>query len=322
MSLFEERSVDVTDMLGRRLRLTPASAIRIRPVRWAWEDRMPAGALTLIPGREGVGKSLFLVWLTARVTRGELPGIHQGTPKPVIYAATEDSWEYTIAPRLVAAGADMDFVFRVEVVEDDDAVVPLTLPVDCGRLTAEIQRIGAAMLALDPLMSVIAPGIDTHRDRELRTALEPLVGLGDATGCAIAGLAHFNKSASSDPMNLITGSRAFGSVTRAVLAAARDPDREDDSYVLSQEKNNLGRLGLPSLSYVIDGAVVDSQEGPAHVSGGCGSPGSPTGASATSSPTAATPRSGPSGTAPPSSSATTSPARAARLPRARSSRPA
>lgn len=76
----------------RRLRLTPASAIRVRPVHWVWQDRMPSGALTLIPGREGIGKSLTLVWLTAQLTRGTLPGIHLGTPRPVFYAATEDSW--------------------------------------------------------------------------------------------------------------------------------------------------------------------------------------------------------------------------------------
>lgn len=250
---------------GRRLRLTPASAIRMRPVRWAWQDRMPAGHITLVPGREGIGKSLLLAWLTARVTRGELPGVHYGTPRPVFYAATEDSWAHTIAPRLLAAGADLAAVFRVEVVEADAMLAPLTLPRDCEVLTDEITRLGVAMLALDPLMSVIAAGIDTHRDRELRTALEPLARLADRTGCAVVGLAHFNKSASSDVSNLITGSRAFSSVTRSVVAVARDTDDDEGACVLSQAKNNLGRLDLPSLRYVIDTATVDTDEGPAHV---------------------------------------------------------
>jgi hypothetical protein len=34
---------------SRRIRLTPASLIKPRPVRWAWTDRIPAGELTLTP---------------------------------------------------------------------------------------------------------------------------------------------------------------------------------------------------------------------------------------------------------------------------------
>jgi 5S rRNA maturation endonuclease (ribonuclease M5) len=249
----------------RRLRLTPASEIKPRPVRWTWEARIPAGEVTLIPGREGIGKSLLEVWLAANLTRGTLPGLHHGTPKPVLYAASEDSWERTIVPRLIAAGADLDMVYRVEVEEDDGLVVPLTLPVDCARLEWDIGRLGAAMLALDPLMSTIAAGIDTHKDRELRLALEPLGQVADRTGCSVVGLAHFNKSSSTDVLNLVTGSRAFTAVLRAVIAVARDPDAEDDSCVVSQEKNNLGRLSLPNLRYVIDEAVVPTDEGPAKV---------------------------------------------------------
>jgi RecA-family ATPase len=252
------------DYEERRIRLTPASDIRMRPVRWVWQDRMPTGAITLIPGREGIGKSLVLVWLTARLTRGELPGIWHGTPKPVMYAATEDSWAQTVAPRLAASGADLHKVYRVDVVVDDGALDCLTLPRDCGALGREIKEVGAALLALDPLMSTIAAGIDTHRDRELRTALEPLAAMADDTGIAVAGLAHFNKSSGTDALNLITGSRAFSATARAVFSMVRDPENEN-SCVLSQSKNNLGRLDLPSLTYAIEEAKVDTDEGPALV---------------------------------------------------------
>jgi GNAT superfamily N-acetyltransferase/5S rRNA maturation endonuclease (ribonuclease M5) len=261
----ESRSADADKApTWRRLKLTPASKIPPKPVRWTWEGRIPAGAVTLIPGREGIGKSLLEVWLTARLTRGELPGVHHGTPKPVFYAATEDSWERTIVGRLTAAGADLDLVYRVEV-EEDDLVAPLTLPVDCVALAEEIRGRGVAMLALDPLMSAIASGIDTHKDRELRLALEPLADVADTTSCAVVGLAHFNKSASTDVLNLVTGSRAFTAVLRSVIAVARDPDDDAGTCVLSQAKNNLGRLDLPSLQYVITSAEIPTAEGPAQV---------------------------------------------------------
>ena len=249
----------------RQVRLTPASTIRPRPVRWVWEQRVPAGALTLLPGREGIGKSLALVWMTAAITRGELPGIHHGTPRPVIYAASEDSWSHTVVPRLIAAKANLDMVFRVDVHTEADRVSPLTLPTDVQDLAEIMKANGVALLALDPLMSVLHAGIDTHRDRELRTALDPLSAMADTTGAAVVGLAHFNKSASSDALNLITGSRAFSAVSRAVISVAKDPDDDAGACVMSQSKNNLGRLDLPHLRYVVRSATVDTEEGPAEV---------------------------------------------------------
>jgi hypothetical protein len=90
---------------GRTLHL---SDIKVRPVRWLWQDRMPLGALTPVGGREGIGKTLCCYTLAADITRGRLAGTYQHIPRSVIVAATEDSWEHTIVPRLMAAGANLD----------------------------------------------------------------------------------------------------------------------------------------------------------------------------------------------------------------------
>jgi hypothetical protein len=250
----------------RRLKLTRAADIPAKPVRWGWQDRMPAGHMSLIPGREGIGKILFQIWLTAQVTRGTLPGAYFGKPRPVFYCATEDSWQHTIVPRLIAAGADLAQVYRVEVENIElGRAIQLSMPRDCDLLAAEIRRLGVAMVALDPLMSVIDQAVDTNNDHELRTVLEPLGRLADDTGCMIVGLAHFNKSADGDPLNLVTGSRAFTAYVRAVIAIARDPEADDGGCVISQIKNNLGRLDLPNLTYVIRPAIVETTEGDAQV---------------------------------------------------------
>jgi hypothetical protein len=247
---------------GRHVRLTPASLIEMRPVHWLWSDRIPAGEIALVPGREGIGKSLFLAWLCAQVTRGTLPGEMSGKPAPVIYAATEDSWSSTIAPRLWAAGADLHMVYRVDVETPDGAAGYLTLPADCEALGHEIERLGVALLAADPLLSLIGAGIDTHRDRDVRTALEPLARMGDRTGCAVVGLAHFNKSSATDSLNLIGGSRAFSAVCRAALPMARDTEADDGTCIMSMPKSTHG-ANAPSLRYRIDTAEVPTAEGPA-----------------------------------------------------------
>ena len=50
-----------------------------------------------------------------------------GHPRAVLVCATEDSWEHTIVPRLIAADADLTFVYRVEV-EANTVHVGLSLP--------------------------------------------------------------------------------------------------------------------------------------------------------------------------------------------------
>lgn len=236
----------------------------MRAVRWTWHERIPGGALSLVPGREGIGKSQLACWLTAQVTNGTLPGSLHGQPRSVIYAATEDSWAHTVVPRLAAAGANLDAVFRVDVAVGD-LELGLTLPFDCEALGEVVTELGAGIVVLDPLLSTIADSIDTHKDRQLRRALEPLVRMADDTGCAVVGLAHFSKAGGSDPLTLITGSRAFAAVARAVLAVARDDDNDDGSCVISQAKNNLGRTDLPSLRYRIESAAVDTEDGPSEV---------------------------------------------------------
>lgn len=249
----------------RRIRLTPASSIRPRPVRWTWDLRLPVGEVALTPGRGGIGKSTFHAWALAHLTLGTLPGTHYGQPRPGFIAATEDSWSRTIVPRLIAAGADLDLVYRVDVVTETDGEVSISLPRDMAQLEAEIERLGAVLLSVDPLLGVVSGVLDTHKDADVRQALTPLARLADRTGCTVVGNAHFNKSSGSDPMSLVMGSAAFGNVARAALGFARDTEAEDGSCVISQVKNNLGRVDLPSLRYTIEESFIDTEEGPASV---------------------------------------------------------
>lgn len=260
----------------RRVVLTPASSIQLRAPRWLWDTappgalggqaagRIPAGALTIGAGRAGIGKSQHAAWLAAHVTRGTLPGCHYGRARSVIYAAAEDSWAMTIAPRLVAAGADLGRVYRIEVADDDNPHARLTLPTDTHLLEQAIRAHDVALMVMDPLLSLVDATVNDYRAREVRDALEPLLPIADRTGCALFGLAHFTKAAGNDPLLLIAGSGAFGQLVRAGIGYARDED--SGGYVLSTIKSNLGREDLDSLAYRIEPAEVDTADGPAWVS--------------------------------------------------------
>ncbi len=248
----------------RRVALTAASSIKVRPVRWLWEGRAALGALTLCAGREGIGKSTVAYTLAAAVTRGDLDGHHRGTPKSVLVAATEDSWSMTIVPRLMAAGADLARVFRIDVHTHDRDVPGLSLPKDIAALEGHIREQEVALILLDPLMSRLDGALDTHKDSEVRRALEPLTNLADRSGAGIIGLIHVNKGYSNDPVNLIMGSRAFTAVARSVVFVMTDPD-DQSTRLVGVPKNNLGRTDLPTLTFTVEGCkVADTDEGPVY----------------------------------------------------------
>lgn len=158
---------------GRKLVTTTAADITPKRVAWLWDGRMALGTLSLIAGREGLGKSTIAYTLAAQVTNGTMEGEYLGSPKPVIVCATEDSWEHTIVPRLMAAGADLELVHNVGA-QADGYTTGLDLPEDVEALEVLVTDIGAVMLILDPLLSRLNSGLDTHKDSEVRSALEPL----------------------------------------------------------------------------------------------------------------------------------------------------
>lgn len=254
-----------TDLPLRRARITWATDIEPEPVVWAWEEgdrgRIPSGSLSIAAGREGTGKSSFGIWLAAKITRGELPGKFHGTPRRVFYIAVEDSWKYTLVPRLMAAGADLSMVGRFDVVTIDEEEVTLSLPADNKLLEREVAHHNVALVVLDPLMSVVSDRLDTHRTREVRVALDPLAKMADRTGAIFLGIAHFNKASGTDAASLLSGSHAFRDVPRTIFGFARDDSDESGGRVMTQVKNSLGRDDLPSLSYVIEGTDVFTPKG-------------------------------------------------------------
>jgi RecA-family ATPase len=259
----------------RYLKVVRASEIGIEATCWTWEDDagkwLPQGEISLIAGREGVGKSTVIADLVAKITRGMLPGEHFGTPKHVIICATEDSWKQTINPRLVAAGADLSKVIRVDAYTPEGLEGVLQLPEDIEEVRRIVAEDDVVLIVLDPLMSTLSSKLNPHVDAEVRRGLEPLSRLAHTADLAVIGLIHENKSSAADLLTRIMGSRAFSAVVRAVLYCANreleDEDTQPDEFgerpphparqfVLGQAKSNLGRMVPYAIRYTIEGKEV------------------------------------------------------------------
>ena len=224
---------DADDDTKSVLKVTRASAIPIRAVKWLWDHRLQVGTLSLLAGREGIGKSLVMYTALADITRGRLPGVMVGTPRNVLVAATEDGWEQTIVPRLMAAGADLDRVFRL------DHAGELVFPRDVHKLEKTIEAYEVVATVCDPIMSRIDKELNTHTDQQTRQALEPLGDVANKTRSCITGLIHVNKGVQTDPVSMIMGSRAFPAVARTVLFCAVHPENEKQR-VFGRVKGNDG----------------------------------------------------------------------------------
>lgn len=247
-----------------RLKLQPVSAIELKRRTWLWTNRVPLGELTLWVGHAGIGKSQAAVWLASQVSCGTLPGELHGTPSPVLYYGSEDAWSYTLAPRFVAAGADLDRVYRMyaETPTGEDGSV--SLAADLDELRDAVKGSGARLVVLDALLSTMQ-GDDLAKQGTVRRYLEPLSRMAQELNIAVIGVAHFRKSGGADPLLLISGSAEFGQVVRSAIGFARDHDDETGGCVMSLIKTNIAPMDVPSISYRIEPAEVQTADGPTDV---------------------------------------------------------
>ena len=242
--------------------LLTAADIRPEKVEWFYAGRVPLGALTLLVGPPGLGKTTFACELGARGSRGQL----EGDAADVIFISAEDSLANTLVPRFTAAGADLGRVRFMKIREADGLEGGLTLPDDIAKLQHAVETTGANLIVLDPVVAHLSGNIDSHKDLSVRRALAPLAALAESTGAAIIGIGHLNKSPGTDVVTRVGGSVAFTAAARSVLLLDSDPTAAEDSpeRLLIHGKTNLGppavavRLKVETRTITTEGEEIET----------------------------------------------------------------
>lgn len=248
---------------GRRLRVTLGSDVRIERIRWVVPEWIPAASLVLLAGREGLGKSTMAAALCAQITTGRLDGGEwSGTPRNVVYLHSEDSRAHTVAPRLIAAGADMKRVLFLDVVTELTTEGQLILPADTAALDRLVIEHDVSAIVLDAATSSMSSELSGKDDRQVRQFLEPLAQLAARRDCVVLGLCHFGKRDGADTGKLILGSIAWSQVARSVLSVAKDDDT--GTLLVTNTKANLATR-TRTMEATIDSAVVTTDDGDAEV---------------------------------------------------------
>lgn len=242
-----------------------ASDVKIEPVEWLWPDRIAQGKATVIAGHPGGGKSQVTCDITARVTTGARWPVEGGRARAgsVLMLSAEDSVADTIAPRLMAAGADLNRVHIVEHVEDAKGEHGFDLIADAKHLDAKLARLrDVRLVVVDPITAYAGVAkMDWNSAGDVRGFLKPLTELAERRKVAVVIVQHMRKDTSAHNAQMaVSGSVGLVAAARAVWTVTKDPDDEDRMLFLAA-KSNLAKVSGRGLAYSIESATVEGKGG-------------------------------------------------------------
>lgn len=214
-----------------------------------WEGYI--AGVTVIAGKEKLGKSLIAADIAARVSRGDVmpDGTPSGPPGSVVFISLEDDLHASVVRRLSAAGGDCAAIWNLSEVEDDDGRIgEFSLPEHEDELYAVIDEIGdVRMIVIDPLSDVASCSLTNARTVRQKL-MRPLRVMHRYTGASIVLIHHVTKDGD------IAGSPVITAAPRTTLIVR--PDETNPAVrVLSVHSTN--GLDMPDLRYCITGPKLE-----------------------------------------------------------------
>lgn len=213
--------------------LTCLASIEPKKMEWLWHPYIPAGAMTIIQGDPGCGKTYLATWLSKLITTGGwMPGSTKVQPGSVIFQSMEDGLAEGLVPRLITAGCDMSKIHAF-----DESDQPLQVQ-DLARIEAAFKAIpDLKMFVVDPIQSYLGAKVDINKANEIRAALKGLLNLCNQQGVALVLIGHMGKSQNKDLYRLI-GSMDFVAQARSVLMVGENQAQPGERVVLPIKTSN------------------------------------------------------------------------------------
>jgi hypothetical protein len=193
------------------LNIVTADKIKMRSVEFLWKPYLQRSAFHLLVGRKGAGKGSILAWIAAQVTVGAA----WGDPRPVLWIATEDSFEIDVKPRFVVQGGEERMLLCVQ--------QSVRLPQDLGAIESVCREWGVGLVVVDPIVGTIGAA-STNDEGAVVAAIGGLNQLADTLDLSVIGVRHLGKDSDRDVLDRVLGSAAWVNTPRAVLGVAQDED--------------------------------------------------------------------------------------------------
>lgn len=217
-----------------------ADTVKTRMVEWLWPGRIPLGKMTTFAGLGGLGKTLCLCDITARVTRGDdwPDGSRNAKRGQVLFVSGEDDLDDTIVPRLIACEADLSKVIFLKTEVADRFLLR-----DVKVLETALEQAGpdVRLVVIDPPTAYLG-GVDDHKNSELRSLLSPLKSFSSKYLTSMIFNTHINKpgAAKVEAMMRVMGSVAWVNAVRAAHMFSKDPNDPERRLFIGM-KLNIGK---------------------------------------------------------------------------------
>jgi 5S rRNA maturation endonuclease (ribonuclease M5) len=221
------------------VRLVRAAEFAAPPLQWLIEGLLPSGMLSILSGKDTLGKTLFALEVVRSVLTGQplldnwaineqgpVAALFLDDPRPLINERLE-GLDIKQHPDLwVSAYDDVDLT-------DTQAML--------AELESEALQRKAKLIVLDSLWHFVPPRANAANDQGLmRPLLQALVRLAGLTGAAVVLVAHDKKSGED-----VAGSHVIRAAAKTIVRlmlpsdAKTDPDEIPDTpeRVLKQQSN-------------------------------------------------------------------------------------
>jgi hypothetical protein len=194
------------------------------------------GALTVLDGNMGQGKSTFTCAIAAAVTTGKPPPFIQEIEMgSVLFMSAEDDASRVLKPRLIKAGADTS---KVRYQEEPFSLDERGLTI----LRHELAVNTPALVVIDPIIAFMKEGADGNKATETMHFMVQIDQLAKEFDTAILIVRHLRKARADSPMHQGIGSISISARVRSGLILAPHPD-DPQKRAVAHAKANYTELG-------------------------------------------------------------------------------
>lgn len=225
------------------------SDVKEANVDWLIPGWVPYGAITIVEGDPGIGKSYLVQFLSVCVTDGKKFPSRRGyreKPEPgaVLYFDIENDPESVTKPRLL----DNECMNLDNYLQSRE-ILSLDLESDFEMLETLIKFTQPKMVVFDTINTYLGQS-DTHKASDVQRSLSHLTALSRDHHFGLVILRHLTKGSKDKVQYRGQGSIAFLGMARVVHLVAKHP-REEDMLVVKTVKMNFGKPEKP-LKYFLE----------------------------------------------------------------------
>lgn len=237
----------------KKIGLTRVSDIKKKPVEWLIPGYIPKGAITIVGGDGGLGKTSLWCNIASAISNGSSCCLSEAYDKApqgkVIYFSGEDDTSRVLKQRLELNNANLDNIATLQLEDDNFSYISIG-----GELLENIVELEKPTLVIfDPIQQFIKD-CDMTKRNDMRQTLASLTKLGNQYGTSFILVMHTNKRDKVGSFrDKLSDSADLWDIARSVLAIGRNKDKE---LFITHEKSSYCIRQKAIVYSIIDGKIV------------------------------------------------------------------